>query len=162
MKIETLAYSGGALDSDGTVGYIRQYRKDGSLIFSPKIHITQSVSYPYICHLQQALDFETSIHRVKSEGPNKRETWRLYLSAKEANTIRFIDMVSPFVKLKGERLLRLKDAILGIDVEENLKKITELNRLHGHGKKINSSKRKMLTRKPKRVKHVQLRLPNFL
>ena len=155
-----LAYTMGALDGDGQITYKYYIGKKGNMV-EPVIHLTSSTNYVYLCQLQQALDFETTI--AKSSGirnPLKhKQGWVLCLSYRHReNLFKFIDLAMPFLRMKAERLDRLRQAILGINVEKNLKKITELNDNHGKGTKKGHIKKYKHTKK---VKKKLITLDNF-
>lgn len=156
MSKTTLAYTGGILDGDGCVGYDTYVRKNESIKIYPRIIITSSTSYNYICQLKETLDFQTQIYKyIKRSNPRAKTLYKLALSDKGSNVMRFIRLVKPYSKHKGERLEALKQALLDKNVEANLKKITEANRKFGrgnNGKKLNElRKRKMLGSESKSV-----------
>ena len=155
-----MAYCMGALDGDGQITY-KYYDGKRVKTIEPIIQISCSTNYVYLCQLQQALDFKTTV--AKSSGivnPLKhKQGWGLYVSYKDKeNLFKFIDSAIPFLRMKAERLDRLRQALLGINVEENLRKITELNNNHGKGTKKGHIKKYKHTKK---VKKKLITLDNF-
>ena len=145
MNSTSLAYTGGILDGDGCITYTEYITKDKSKKISPRIIVTSSTSYNYICQLKETLDFETRINKLTARKyPTRKPLYVLNL--RRSNILKFIEVVKPYTQHKGERLEALKQALLGNNVEENLKKIKKLNH---YGTTLR--KRKVLARKSKSV-----------